>query len=267
MQRIVTSAYRNRELILEMTKRELFQAHAGHMLGGVWVFFNPMVTLLIYFFIFNYIFPARLPESEGVDRGSEVFLLAGLIQWITLSEMMVRACQVIRANANLVRQINFPLEVLIFKTVASSAAIQIVMTGGLLVLMVATSGMPSALAVGLWLIAFSAQIIFMIGLTFLFASLTPFFPDFAELIGIIARLGLFAAPILYTVDRFASGALGGIFYANPFSYFAWLHQDALYWQGFSHAFAWPVAVALAVVLLWAGHRTFQHLSPGFNDVL
>lgn len=253
--------WRNRELLLELTRRELFQGHVSHILGGLWVLANPLITLLIYFFVFHFIFPTRSGGQTG-----EVFLLAGLVQWVVLSDVMVRACHVLRQHANMVKQLSFPLEVLVAKTVLSGLFVQVVMSSGLLTVVIFLAGGIGPVGLGLWLFALVLQTVFMLGIALLFASLTPFVPDAAEFVSVIARLGLFFAPILYTSDTFGP-VTAALFHVNPFSYFAWIYQEALADQSLVRPLVWIGATLLAVGLLWLGERVFRQMSPAFADVL
>ncbi len=265
MSRLFSLLWKNRELTIELSRRELFQGHTSHFLGGAWVLANPLITLAIYFWLFHYVFPAR---AGGVPTGgsAEVFLLAGLVQWIVQSELMVRACTIARQHVNLVKQINFPLEVLVAKTVASSLFIQLIMSAGLAIVACFQPAGITLLGIALWSLAMVLQTAFMLGTALGLAAVTPFLPDISEFVSIFGRLGLFVTPILYASDRFGP-KVSALFLLNPFSYFAWIHQDALYAQSFAHRAAWIGAAALSAAVLYLGERLFRQMSPAFNDVL
>ncbi|MBO6553334.1 MAG: ABC transporter permease [Roseitalea sp.] len=261
MTRIVRSIWSERELIAELSRRELFQAHAGHIFGGVWVFANPILTLLVYFAVFRFVFPTRLP-GEG---SPEAFLLAGIVQWIITAEVLAKACTVIRSNAGLVKQINFPIEALVVKTVFASLFLQVVMTVGLLIILL-PSGTVSVTSVILWVAAFSIQGLFLLGVALIIASVTPFLPDLTEIVGLVARLGLFVTPILYPATQFGPFVEAG-FHLNPFSYYAWIHQDAIFNAAITNPWHWLGAVVIAVLCLAVGQAVFRVMNPAFNDVL
>jgi lipopolysaccharide transport system permease protein len=258
---LIRELWRNRELTLELTRRELFQGHTSHVFGGLWALANPLITLLLYFLVFRYIFPSRVG-----DRSGEVFLLAGLVQWVVLAEVMVRASHVGQQNANLVKQISFPLEVLVAKTVLSWLFVQAVMSFGMLVLILFEPGPIGFGVLPLWLLAVILQAVLMLGLTLILASLTPFAPDTAEVVGVFIRLGMFFIPILYVSYIFVP-LVKALFHANPFSYFAWINQDALVHQSVTDPLVWLAAFMLAASALWLGERMFREMSPAFTVVL
>ena len=86
---LASIAVRNRELIWELTRREVMQPQANHFLGRYWLFMHPALSILVLFSVFYFIYPTRL---EGVNpRGFEVYLLSALIPWVVISELMARA--------------------------------------------------------------------------------------------------------------------------------------------------------------------------------
>lgn len=261
MLQLTKNFWLSRELIVELSRRELFQGHANHLFGGLWVFVNPIITLAVYFLVFHFIFPSRVAGSQS----SELFLIAGLIQWITLSDIMARACSIIRNNSNLVKQINFPVEALVARSVASAVFVQGIMTAGLFALAWIIYGSVTPGSLGLWLLAMAIQTMFMLGVALVLAAVTPFVPDLTELVGVVARLGLFVTPILYSSSQFGP-RLEKLFYLNPFSYFAWIHQQVFSQAAIVPA-AWLGATALGIAAFWLGARLFKAMSPAFNDVL
>lgn len=253
------SLLRHRELVLALAQRELFQGHSAHLLGRFWAIANPLIAVGTYFFVFRFIFPARLPGGAP----AETFLLAGIIQWVAISDSLGKACTLMRNNTSLVKQISFPVEVLAGKSVLASLIVQFLMTAGLF--FIALLGGDFGLeTLGLWMLAVALQATFMLGTTLFLSALSPFFPDIGELVGVLLRLGIFITPILYGSSQFGP-ALEALFWTNPFSYFAWLHQQAL--TGRIEVLAWSGATALSFVAMIVGAKAFRLMSPAFNDAL
>jgi lipopolysaccharide transport system permease protein len=261
---LASIAARNRELIWELTRRELIQPQANHFFGRLWVLVHPAVSVLILFAVFYFIYPTRV---EGMDlRGSEVYLLSGLIPWVVVAELMPRACGLIRSNSNLVKQIVFPLETLVIKTVLASLFVQLVMSAILLAILFTTSLSISPLFIPLWLAALLIQTTFMIGLTLTLASITPFVPDLEDVVALIGRAGLFLAPVLYVPTMF-SPSVWRLFYLNPFSYIIWIQRDALFYQTVTSFLVWGIAIAMSGFLLVIGSRLFRLMSPSFGEAI
>jgi lipopolysaccharide transport system permease protein len=258
------SLARNRELILEMTRREILSGQSNTFLGQIWFFLNPVLTILLYVLVFGFVFRVRLgdaPEGVGI-----AYLMCGIVAWLTISDIIMRSAQVVRSNANLVQQIVFPIEVLVAKTVLASFSVLAILLTCLLVFLGLSDAGLSWIQLALVPGAIVLLFIFTLGLALLIGSLTPFLPDLAEVIGIISRIGLFMAPILYTPGMFAD-RWWNLFYYNPFSYFIWVFQDAFAFQSVEHLYAWIAAGALALMTFVAGASVFRRVSHGFGDVI
>ncbi|PIX01052.1 MAG: sugar ABC transporter permease, partial [Hydrogenophilales bacterium CG_4_8_14_3_um_filter_62_83] len=73
------SAWRNRDLIVQMTKREVVGRYRGSVLGIVWSFFNPILMLAVYTFVFSVIFKARWHVGSDSKTEFAIVLFAGMI--------------------------------------------------------------------------------------------------------------------------------------------------------------------------------------------
>lgn len=104
------SIWRNRQLIVQMTKREVVGRYKGSVMGLAWSFFNPVFMLSVYTFVFSVIFKSRW----GVDAGESktqfaVVLFVGMIVHGLFAEVLNRAPSLILSNVNYVKKVVFPL--------------------------------------------------------------------------------------------------------------------------------------------------------------
>ena len=110
---IAGSFWRNRELILALTKREVVGRYRGSVMGLAWSFFNPILMLLVYTFVFSVVFKARW--GVGGDDSQTAFaimLFVGMLVHGLFGECLNRAPGLIVSNANYVKKVIFPLEIL-----------------------------------------------------------------------------------------------------------------------------------------------------------
>ena len=108
------SLLQHRELILQMTKREVVGRYKGSVIGLAWSFFNPVFMLVIYTFVFSEIFKFRWGGIGGDDSKTQfaLVLFVGMIVLSLFSEVINRAPGLILSNANYVKKVVFPLEIL-----------------------------------------------------------------------------------------------------------------------------------------------------------
>ena len=257
---------RYRELTWEMTKREISDRYAGQLLGPVWVVGHPLLLMALYVVLFAYVFPARLGTSG--DSGLTVYILSGLIPWMTFSEAIAKSTHVIISNANLVRQVVFPIEVLPVKTVLASAVTQVVATFLLIAYMIAGGSALSWYAL-LIVPLFLLQLLAMTGVCYLFSSVGAYFRDLKDVVQVFLSAGLFLAPILYVPDVLARlpKPLTWVLAINPFSHLVWCYQDALFFGGIEHPVSWFVLGGLSVTVFIVGFTVFEKLRVMFGEIL
>jgi len=73
------SLWRNRQLIWQMTRREIAARYRGSMIGLAWLFINPLLMLLVYTFVFSVVFKARWGIEEESKTDFAIILFTGVI--------------------------------------------------------------------------------------------------------------------------------------------------------------------------------------------
>src|SRR6476620_6933036 len=114
----VVTVYKSRDLLWNLTLRELRTKYRRSFLGWAWSMLNPLATVAIYGFVFGVLFNATAPTGDpsGLNNFA-LFMLCGLIPWNFFALMNNLGLGAISANAGLVRRVAFPREVLVFANV------------------------------------------------------------------------------------------------------------------------------------------------------
>ena len=131
---------RHRQLTWAMTRREISDRYAGQVLGTLWAVGHPLVLMAVYIFIFGYVLRLKIGGTLELPLDYTAYLLAGLIPWMAFQESMAKGATAIVGNANLVKQVVFPVEVLPVKGVLASFSTQLVATAPLAAYVLATHG-------------------------------------------------------------------------------------------------------------------------------
>jgi len=256
---------RRRELTLEMAKREVTERYRGQVLGTVWTILHPLILILVYIFLFVLVFRIRIGGTREMPLDYTTYILAGLIPWLTIQDVLAKSAQAILSSRNLVKQIVFPVEVLPAKTVIASMTTFVISLVILLVYVIATQprlfwtyALLPVLAVLLFLI--------LIGISFFLATVGVFLRDVKDFVQVFNFVGFFLIPMFYLPAQ-VPGPLRPILYINPFSYVIWCFQDALYFGAIRHPWAWAVMAVMALLLPAAGYRFFNRLRNMFGNVL
>src|SRR6188768_2138737 len=100
---------RYRGLIQSLVARDLKARYRGSVLGFFWSFFNPLLLLLVYSFVFSTV----LPSTQTDDlQPYALFMFCGILPWPWFSSSILEASNVLIAGGNLIKKVLFPAEVL-----------------------------------------------------------------------------------------------------------------------------------------------------------
>jgi lipopolysaccharide transport system permease protein len=263
---LVSSLWRNRRLIAQLTRREVVGRYKGSALGLAWSFFNPIFMLTVYTFVFSMVFKSRW--GVGGDESKTQFatvLFVGMIVHGLFAEVLNRAPGLILSNANYVKKVVFPIEIL--PVVAMGAALfhSLISLGVLLGAFGLFNGYLHWTAVFTPLILLPL-VILTIGLAWMLASVGVFLRDVGQTIGLITTIILFVSPVFYPVtalpERFRPWLM-----ANPLTFIIEQAREVLIW-GHIPNWSWlAVYTFAATAIAWGGYAWFQKTRKGFADVL
>jgi len=260
-----TRLYRNRVLTLTLARREVTDRYTRQILGSVWAVGHPLIHVLVYIFIFQVVLKLRVGGTVEMPLDYVAYLLSGLIPWLAVQEALNKGSTVITSNANLVKQVVFPIEVLPVKTVLACFVTQGVGTVCLALYVLITHGsLPwtYALLPILWLF----QAVGMAGLVSALAALGVYVRDIKELVQVFAVVGLYLVPVVY-LPEWVPESLRPILYFNPFSHVVWCYQDVCYFGEFRHAWSWLIFGVGAPLTFLLGYALFRRLQTHFGSVL
>jgi lipopolysaccharide transport system permease protein len=258
----------HRQLLWQMAKREIRDRYAGQVLGSLWAVGHPILLMALYVFVFTYVFPSRMPLSEESPRNMVVYILAGLIPWLTFAESMAKGTSAILNEAGLVKQVVFPIEILPVKSVVATSLLQLIATPMLLLyFMIVERNVPGLIV--LVPVLFVLQMMLMIGVSYVLSSVGAYFRDLREVVQVFLNAGIFLAPILYfPAAVFKSSPLfGTVLSLNPFSHLIWCYQDSLYYGRIDHPWSWLILFVMSPLVLYGGYRIFRKLKLMFGEIL
>lgn len=267
-----------REIIWNLVRKELKVKYTASVLGAVWSLLNPVVFLGVFWFV-SIVLAGGIPNYP-------VFLLSGLLAWNLLSVSLSSGAQSVIANANLVKKVYFPREILPLSTVGVSL-VDFVLQSSVLLLFLLVSGYGFTLAT-LWLypLAFLALLTFTTAATFLVSALNVRYRDVQHLIGLGLLVWFWLTPIVYqgslVQEKLRDVDLGPItawqaYLVNPSATIVFGFQRALYHDvqgdvlptfsigGIAGMLA--VVTAVSAVLLYAAWRLYFSMSGDFAEEL
>ncbi|WP_414709161.1 ABC transporter permease [Pseudomonas viridiflava] len=262
---LLRSLWRHRQLIITMTRREVIGRYRGSVLGIAWSFFNPVLMLAVYTFVFSEVFQARWVGQDTGKGGFAILLFVGMIVHGLFAECANRAPSLIMSNGNFVKKVVFPLEVLPVVTLGSA----IFHAGtSLVVLLLAQFILTQTLywTALLFPLVLLPLAIATLGFSWLLAALGVYLRDVGQVIGVLTTVLLFLSPVLYPV-----AALPQVYQPwlklNPLTYIIEESRNVLLFGNWPDWQSLALAMLIASAIAAAGFGFFQKARRGFADVL
>jgi lipopolysaccharide transport system permease protein len=250
-------------LLRELVKRDFEARYAGSALGLAWSFVQPLWSLALYYFVFGTVL--RLSPLGTRTESFGFFLFAGLLPWLAFHEGALRSATAVTDNANLVKKLRFPSEILVV-TVTLAALAHAMLAGLVFLIILAVSGELDPTGLPLLLIAVPLQVAFTLGLGLLLAALTVFFRDVTQMVGMIFQGWFFLTPIVYPLDQVPRWVRAYI-EVNPLTALVGLYRHAFFEGKLTLVPGTASLAALSVLTLLLGILVFRRLRPAFVDAI
>lgn len=260
------SLWRHRNLIAQMTRREVVGRYRGSIMGLAWSFFNPILMLVVYTFVFSVVFKAKWGMvAEESQYSFAIALFVGMIVHGLFAEMLNRAPGLILSNANYVKKVVFPLEILPVVGMGAALFHTLISLGVLLVAILLVDG---ALA---WTVIFFPLVILplliaTLGIAWFLASLGVFVRDVGQTVGIFTTVMMFISPVFYPISALPEKFQFWLM-LNPLTFVIEQSRAVIIFDKLPDWGGLMIYTAASLVMAWLGFWWFQKTRKGFADVL
>ena len=260
--------WQSRKLIWKLAKNDFKTKYAGSYLGIIWAFVQPVITILVYWLVFEKGFCAKAEMfKSGVEVPFVVYLTSGLVPWFFFSEAVSSSTNALIEYNYLVKKVVFKISILPLIKILAACFIHVFFVGVLLVIYLIYGYPPSLYLLQLIYYSF-CMFVLVLAMSYTLCSVVVFFRDLSQIISIGLQIGMWATPILWNLDSL-SGNWITILKLNPLVYIVNGYRSAIYekeWffqDFFSTMYFWIVTV----VLFGLGAVIFKRLKVHFADVL
>ena len=252
--------------VWQLAKNDFATRYSGNYLGIFWAFVQPIVTIAIYIFVFQVGFRAR-DAQNGYPYA--LWLIAGIVPWFFFGEGLMGATNAFAEYSYLVKKVVFQINMLPLVKVISSLFVHLFFVGLSLFIYFLNGKAPDLrfLQIAYYLFC---TICFTAALSYLTASITPFFRDFSQLVNVVIQIGMWLTPIMWAYEEMAPslGKWSIIFEFNPMFYIVQGYRDSfmkggVFWQNDMTIYFWASVLLIGMV----GYRCFRKMKPHFADVL
>lgn len=255
---------RHSALIHSMVRRDIQGRYRGSVGGTAWTLIHPLLLMATYYFVFGLVLKVRFRPDQG-EWDFLLYFSCGMLPWLAFSEAVGRSPGVVLENANFVKRVIFPLEILpvnLTLTSLVSEGFGLLIFLGLLVTVGPGLGW-TALALPLVLIP---QVMLTMGLCWFLSALGVFLRDTGQILGLLLTVWMYATPIFYPASILPANFLW-LFEKNPLFLIVQMYRN-LFLEGTLPA-AFPLAVlwAMGLAAFWIGHSWFYKVKKSFADLM
>lgn len=262
--------WENKKLILNLSKNDFKTKYAGSYLGIVWGFIQPIVTVLVYWFVFEKGLKAGASLTKaGVSVPFVLWLVAGMVPWLFFQDALIGGMNSLIEYSYLVKKVVFKIDILPIVKVLAALYVHVFFVVFTLVLYSGYHYYPDIY--DLQILYYSAAVfIFALAVSYFVAAITVFLRDTTQIINIILQVGVWITPIMWNIDTMElSPALITLLKLNPMYYIVLGYRQSLidkrwFWENPSLTIYFWV---LTIILFAVGSKVFRKLKVHFADVL
>jgi lipopolysaccharide transport system permease protein len=262
MIRNLRALFRYRGLIQTLVARDLKARYRGSVLGFFWSFFNPLLLLGVYSFVFATVLPS---EHTADLQPYALFMFCGILPWTWFSSSILESSNVLIAGGNLIKKVLFPAEVLPIVTVLANMVHFFLGLPILVAFLIYYQRLPDPLELLWFPVIIFVQLMVLVGLGLLVSALTVHFRDLKEILANLMTLWFFATPIIYPMTQVPE-PYRWIINLNPMAHLAISYQEVLFYPGPHGHWRWLMALLVGAILtFFVGYFVFDRLRDSFAE--
>jgi lipopolysaccharide transport system permease protein len=263
---LIGSVISNRGLVSQIVKQQIVGKYRGSYIGILWTLLNPIFMLVVYTFVFSIALKVRWSGDVSESKLQFAFILfTGMLIHGLFAEVINKAPSLILLNANYVKKVIFPLEILALTNFLEGL---FNFSVGMLVLLIAMLVFHDQIT---WTMIFLPIILvpyfmLLLGLIWFIASLGVFVRDIAQGINVLTTVLLFLSPIFYSKNALPP-EFQWFMNINPLTFIIEQSRDVLIWGKLPNWQGLGVYSLLSGLTMWIGYYWFQKTRKGFADVI
>ena len=248
-----------KDMIGSLVKRELRGKYEKSVLGFLWSFLSPLFQILIYNIVFTQVFHNDIPNYY-------IYLMTGLLPWTFFSDSIIQGTGAVVYNAEMVKKIYFPREVLVIGEVTAKL-VNMLLSFIVMAVFLLVSGVGfSRHLIVLPLIIFEEYLL-ALGFALLVSSATVYLRDLEYVVNVVMMAWIWGTPILYMMNVIDNPVLLKILYANPMTSIICSYHYVLFDHIFPSARDIGIPFLEGLVVLVVGYYVFGKLNKRFVEEL
>lgn len=259
----IRNLWNKKEMLWVLSQNDFKKRFVGSFFGIVWMFVQPVVSVFIYYLIFQLGF-----KSNPVDNFPYVlWLLPGIVPWFFFNEAVMTGVGCLTGYQHLVKKMSFPVEIIPLIKVVSATFVHLIFFVIMIAIYLLYGYAPKLwwIQSGYYLIC---NLILITGIVYLTSAMNVFVKDTNQVVNIFLQFGFWLAPIMWD-EAIMPAAMRPMLKLNPFTYIVHGYRDCFifdvpFWENWQYAvYFWVVTMAIFIL----GAFVFKKMKPQFVDVL
>ena len=258
---LVKDVYENRHLVSKLAKNDFKTRYAGSYLGIIWAFVQPVVTVLVYWFVFG------LRTSGTENPAFILYLLAGIVPWFFFQDALNSGTNALLEYNYLVKKVVFKISVLPVIKIISALFVHAFFVLFTVILFTCYGYYPDLYTLQIFYYTFCMMML-VLGIVYATSAVVIFFRDLSQIINIVLQVGVWLTPIMWKLQMIPE-KLQWIFKLNPLYYVVNGYRDAFYQKQwfFEHPLNTLYFFGFTIAMYLLGTNIFGRLKVHFADVL
>lgn len=248
-----------RDMVFELTHRELRGKYKGSVLGFLWTYINPLMQILVYAFVFSQIF------RSGIEM-FHLYLIVSMFPFNFFTGGVIQGLGSIRYQGDLVKKVYFPRQILPIVSLTVNF-VNMLISFLIIYSILLVSGWGIDLKLQVWLLPVMViEYFFALGLALMLSAVEVYFRDIEHIVTVLMMIWMYVTPMFYSIEIIPEKFLP-VFYCNPMLYVIGMYQQILYYKVAPNMVYMARGAGFAVAVMAIGSVIFKVLEKRFAEEL
>ncbi len=261
--RLFKEVWASRELMMRLAKNDFKTKYAGNYLGIIWAFIQPIITVLVYWFVFQVGFRSVTSANQ---YPFVLYLLSGIVPWFYFQEALISGTNCFIEYSYLVKKVVFKISILPMVKVISALFVHAFFVAFMIFVFALYGYYPDIYVLQVIYYSF-CMFMLVLGLVYMTSAIVIFFKDLGQIISIFLQVGIWLTPIMWEIQMLGDKQF--IMKFNPFYYIVSGYRDALLTKAWFFE-KWKYSLyfwAVTAIVFLIGTTVYKKLRIHFADVL
>ncbi len=248
--------YRYRHMLYTLVKQDIRGRYKGSFLGFLWTLLNPLLMLLVYSVVFQFVFRADIEHYP-------IYLFICLMPWNCFQNSIFMGTACISNNAGILKKVYFPREILPLASIISNI-INYLFSAVIIFIALLISGVGISWTALFLPVILLIQSIFTFGIVLILSAVNVYVRDVQYMMNPIMMIWMYATPILYSISMVPE-QYRDLYMLNPMTRIMVAYQSILYDKTLPSMSGLGIVALEAVIVLVIGYLIFSKLQRRFAE--